>query len=719
MSNQYYTESSVPGQSSPGTSLLIRAEFAAIRAAFDKLPPMLGNNNKIVTVNGSGTALMVAGVYGTAASVDVGSGTGQIPTLIAPNMLAALDASQLLNVPVNQGGVIDVAHGGTGGTDVPTAQANLGIDLKADAANAVLTGAPVAPTPVGGDDSVRIATTAFVQATVVATGSFAPSNATPLINGVANSGVSGLGSRVDHVHPTDTSRAPLASPVFTGDPQAPTPATADNDTSIATTAYVKASLLADRPFSATSPIIDGTANPGVAANVSRGDHVHPTDTSRAPLASPVFTGDPRAPTPATADNDTSIATTAYVKACLALAPSGILASNVTPLMNGTASAGAGVDGSRYDHVHPTDASRAPVASPTFTGTVSGITAAMVGLSNVDNTSDVNKPVSTAQQTALDLKLSKTSDTGSALIPSGTQAQRDGSPTVGALRHSTTSGGWEGWNGTSWVPQLSGATSKIQPITASLAAGAITINASELSLDFRNASPLTSGAITTVVGTPATLVVATTDSFGDAFPNSGKVRLTVLAMNVGGTIELAVTALNDSVINEMGVVTTAIAATDISHIKANNVRTGVAYRVIGFIDASRRAATDWVSHTLTQGAGGVANNEVESGTFAPAFTGHAGTISTTSATYSKRGNVVTVSIELTGTNIAFTAGAAYINAPPFDCPNNVPAQLHVSAGAAVASLTSRGVANKTTGTAFWLPTSAAANRVHITGTYITT
>jgi hypothetical protein len=47
---------------------------------------------------------------------------------------------------------------------------------------------------------------------------------------------------------------------------------------------------------------------------------------------------------------------------------------------------------------------APISSPTFTGTVSGITASMVGLGNVDNTSDVNKPVSTATQTALDLKL---------------------------------------------------------------------------------------------------------------------------------------------------------------------------------------------------------------------------------------------------------------------------------------------------------------------------
>lgn len=49
--------------------------------------------------------------------------------------------------------------------------------------------------------------------------------------------------------------------------------------------------------------------------------------------------------------------------------------------------------------------KAPLASPTFTGTVSGITKTMVGLSNVDNTTDANKPVSTATQTALDLKAS--------------------------------------------------------------------------------------------------------------------------------------------------------------------------------------------------------------------------------------------------------------------------------------------------------------------------
>jgi hypothetical protein len=41
-----------------------------------------------------------------------------------------------------------------------------------------------------------------------------------------------------------------------------------------------------------------------------------------------------------------------------------------------------------------------LASPTFTGTVSGIDKTMVGLSNVDDTSDANKPVSVAIQNSI-------------------------------------------------------------------------------------------------------------------------------------------------------------------------------------------------------------------------------------------------------------------------------------------------------------------------------
>ena len=42
-------------------------------------------------------------------------------------------------------------------------------------------------------------------------------------------------------------------------------------------------------------------------------------------------------------------------------------------------------------------------NPTFTGTVTGITKAMVGLGSVDNTTDATKPISGATQTALNDK----------------------------------------------------------------------------------------------------------------------------------------------------------------------------------------------------------------------------------------------------------------------------------------------------------------------------
>ena len=47
--------------------------------------------------------------------------------------------------------------------------------------------------------------------------------------------------------------------------------------------------------------------------------------------------------------------------------------------------------------------KASINNPTFTGIVSGITQSMVGLSNVDNTSDLSKPISTSTQAELDLK----------------------------------------------------------------------------------------------------------------------------------------------------------------------------------------------------------------------------------------------------------------------------------------------------------------------------
>jgi hypothetical protein len=83
---------------------------------------------------------------------------------------------------------------------------------------------------------------------------------------------------------------------------------------------------------------------------------------------------------------------------------------------------------------------APKASPTFTGTVSGISKYMVGLGLVDNTTDAAKPVSAATQTALDGK-ANTADVNTALALKAPLA----SPT---FTGTATASGFKTPNGTS-------------------------------------------------------------------------------------------------------------------------------------------------------------------------------------------------------------------------------------------------------------------------------
>ena len=127
---------------------------------------------------------------------------------------------------------------------------------------------------------------------------------------IAQSGVTNLTTDL-------AAKAPLASPVFTGDPQAPTPSVGDNDTSIATTAYVKAQAYA--PLA--SPTFTGDPKAPTPAVGDNDTSIATTEFVKAqgyaPLASPVFTGNPTAPTPALLDNDTSIATTQFVTNAIA------------------------------------------------------------------------------------------------------------------------------------------------------------------------------------------------------------------------------------------------------------------------------------------------------------------------------------------------------------------------------------------------------------------
>jgi len=138
------------------------------------------------------------------------------------------------------------------------------LDAKAPLASPALTGAPTAPTPTAGDNTTKLATTAFVQNAVSSsavaalddigdvtittpadnevlaynsgTGSFINQTASeaglaPASHSHAIANVTGLQGALD-------AKAPLVSPALTGTPSAPTAATATNTTQIATTAFV-------------------------------------------------------------------------------------------------------------------------------------------------------------------------------------------------------------------------------------------------------------------------------------------------------------------------------------------------------------------------------------------------------------------------------------------------------------------------------------------------
>lgn len=135
---------------------------------------------------------------------------------------------------------------------------------------------------------------------------------------------------------------------------------------------------------------------------------------KSPLESPAFTGVPTAPTADPTVNTTQIATTQFVQSAVSdLATEAYAdqaaASAVSSIVDGAPAllntlnelAAAIADDESYaSTITDALALKAPIESPSFTGNVSGITKTMVGLSQVDNTSDIDKPISTATQSAI-------------------------------------------------------------------------------------------------------------------------------------------------------------------------------------------------------------------------------------------------------------------------------------------------------------------------------
>jgi hypothetical protein len=201
-------------------------------------------------------------------------------------------------------------------------------------------------------------------------------------------------------------KAPLASPTLTGTPAAPTATAGTNTTQVATTAFVTTALAGIEPADVNILFEDAGAYP------TRGNAGEPA--LYLGLTDPGPTGldvmeegdawvDTTGDDPVADDLAAHIADTVAAHAASAVsfsATGGIAATTVQAA------------------IAELDTEKAPIASPTFTGTVAGVTKSHVGLGNVDNTADTAKPVSTAQQTALDLKapLASPALTGTPTVP---------------------------------------------------------------------------------------------------------------------------------------------------------------------------------------------------------------------------------------------------------------------------------------------------------------
>jgi hypothetical protein len=153
---------------------------------------------------------------------------------------------------------------------------------------------------------------------------------------------------------------------------------------------------------------------------------------KAAIASPSFTGTPVAPTAAAATNTTQIATTEFVSTAVA---SATIASATTAL-EGKIQLAGDLSGTATAPTVPGLILKANLASPAFTGTVSGIDKTMVGLTNVDNTKDELKPISTATQTALDMKASSSDLALKAAIASPSFTGTPVAPTAAAATNTT-------------------------------------------------------------------------------------------------------------------------------------------------------------------------------------------------------------------------------------------------------------------------------------------
>lgn len=148
--------------------------------------------------------------------------------------------------------------------------------------------------------------------------------------------------------------------------------------------------------------------------------------------------------------------------------------------------------------------------------------------------------------------------------------------------------------------------QISPVTASVAANALTLGLNATALDFRSATLTTGVPNARDVPSAISLVVPSGATLGTV--NATAARLALLAIDNAGTVELAVVNLaGGNNLDETTLISTTSISTsaDSSNvIYSTTARTSVPFRVVGFIDITEATAGTWATApTLVHGAGG--------------------------------------------------------------------------------------------------------------------
>lgn len=139
-------------------------------------------------------------------------------------------------------------------------------------------------------------------------------NATPSMDGTASTGTAKRFALQDHVHPSDTTKAPLASPALTGTPTAPTAATGTTTTQIATTEFV-ANAVAASTSGVSDVRVDGTSV--VSSGVANIGHASPENWGVVKVTMGVTAGDNYSTTDLQSDINGSVTTTKLARASVA------------------------------------------------------------------------------------------------------------------------------------------------------------------------------------------------------------------------------------------------------------------------------------------------------------------------------------------------------------------------------------------------------------------